>query len=59
MNKLFARFFLVVAMVLIVFAMLATTATSLTFLSWSWTSWLCAALLSWMVDRALDAVISS
>lgn len=45
--------FLVGAIVLIVFAIIATDKTTLAFLSVSWTSWLCASILSFLTNLLL------
>jgi hypothetical protein len=42
------------AVVLIAFAIAATSAASLDFLGITWTSWLCASILSWFVSNVLD-----
>lgn len=48
------RGFSLAAIALIVFAIAATANTTLTFLHVTWTSWLCAAILSWFVGKFLD-----
>ena len=47
------------AIVLIVFAIIATAAATQEFLSVTWTSWLCAALLSYFVHLVVDPIIGA
>lgn len=48
-----APLFLIGAIVLIAFAIAATAAVSTTFLSVTWTSWLCASILSFLTHLLL------
>ena len=45
------RFFLIGAIVLLLFAGIAATATALTFLTVGWPVWACFGLVSWALDQ--------
>lgn len=50
------RLFLIAAIILLAFAIAASAAADLTFLTVSWTTWLCAGLVSWAVDHLFGGV---
>jgi hypothetical protein len=53
------RYFNLAAVLLIALALASTARQSLSVLHVSWTSWLCAAILSWFIGKVLDGFVGS